>query len=183
MSKKLLRSIFTIQNHIYFTADITKSSVYNLNHEITSLNEKYKNIQNFILNPNPIYLHINTNGGDVPSGWTAVDFIKNSTIPIHTIVEGTCASAGTLMSVASEKRYMTKHARMLIHQLSSNIGGTFREMEDEMKYLKNDTFTTIDFYHKYSNLSKLEIREHLTHDNWWNYNTAKKYGFVDSEWR
>lgn len=176
-------SIFRRQNHIFFASPVTKNNVYTLNKEIHTLNKKYNEIKDYISTPKPIYLHINTGGGEVQAGWTAVDFIRNSVIPIHTIVEGGCASAGTLMSIVGKKRYMTRYARILIHQSSSDICGTFNQLEEEMKYLKDDMNETINFYHKYSKMSKSEIRNQLKHDHWWDFNTAKKNGLVDEEWK
>lgn len=180
--RSILNTIFRRQNHIYFATSVTKNNIYILNKEINILNKMYDDMKDYISQPNPIYLHLNTNGGDVQSGWTAVDFIRSSPVPIHTIVEGGCASAGTLMSIVGQKRYMTRYARMLIHQSSSSIEGTFRELEDEIKYLREDMNETIDFYHKYSKMSKTKIRNQLKHDHWWNFKTAKKHGFIDSEW-
>ena len=65
----------------------------------------------------PIYLHVNSFGGGVFAAFHAVDVIKQSAIPVHTIVEGATASAGTLMSCVGVKRYIRPHATMLIHQV------------------------------------------------------------------
>tara|TARA_B110000908_G_scaffold12629_1_gene14719 strand:- start:9564 stop:10205 length:642 start_codon:yes stop_codon:yes gene_type:complete len=179
--------VYSRNNHIYFLTQVNKDTVYALDKEINTLNKRFEDIQKkneeFIITPKPIYLHLNTNGGDIQSGWAAVTFIQNSKIPIHTVIEGGCASAGTIMSVVGTKRYMAKYARMLIHQLSADTYGNFAQLEDEMKYLKEDMKESVDFYHKYSRMSKNEIKEQLKHDHWWDFKTAQKYGFIDEEWK
>ena len=178
----ITKSIYTRRNHIYFLAPITKNSIFTLKDEIYNLNKKYEELQQYIKSPNPIYLHLNTEGGDVQAGWVGVSAIQNSKVPIHTIIEGECASAGTYMSVAGKKRYMTKYSRMLIHQISSNINGTYRELEDEIKGIKMDMNQSIDFYNKHTLMNKRDIREQLKHDRWWDIKTAQKNGFIDAEW-
>jgi ATP-dependent protease ClpP protease subunit len=46
-----------------------------------------------------IYLYINSYGGSVFAGFSAVDYIKNSEVPVTTIIDGCAASAATMMSV------------------------------------------------------------------------------------
>ena len=69
-----------------------------------------------------MFLHIQSYGGCVFSGFSSVDYIKRTKAPIHSIVEGCVALAATLMSVVADKRLMTEHSFMLIHQLSGVFG-------------------------------------------------------------
>ena len=84
------------------------------------------------MNASPIKLHINSYGGSVFAGLSAVDYILKSKVPVHTVIDGCAASAATLMSVVGTKRYMHKNACMLVHQLSGIMWGKFQEMKDDM---------------------------------------------------
>ena len=68
-----------------------------------------------------------------------LDFIKNSKIPVHTVVEGRVASAASMMSVVGKRRYMSRHSRILIHQLTGGFWGKMSELEDNMEDCKEAT--------------------------------------------
>ena len=73
--------------------------------------------------PPPINLHIQSSGGSLMNTYYIVDLIQSLETPVNTFIDGFAASAATLISVAGDKRYMTKNSLMLIHQLSSQNGG------------------------------------------------------------
>jgi ATP-dependent protease ClpP protease subunit len=103
-------------------------------------------------------------------------------MPIHTIIEGATASAGTLISVVGEKRYMTKNAFMLIHQLSSVCWGKMSEIEDEFENLQELTEKIKDIYSENTKIPKKELNKLLQHDLWLNSSKSLKYGLVDELW-
>jgi ATP-dependent protease ClpP protease subunit len=131
----------------------------------------------------PIYLHINSNGGEIFEAFNAIDVIQSCKVPIYTILEGATASAGTLMSVVGTKRYIRPSAYMLIHQLSSTCWGKMSEIEDEFKNLKELMDRIKDIYKKYSKIPKKELTDLLKHDLWLNSDKSLKYGLVDEIWR
>ena len=170
-------------NHIYFYAEVNRSNIFQLTTLIREAEANcLKIMHDFNLEELPIYLHINSFGGCVFNALTAIDVIQSCKIPIHTIIEGATASAGTLISIVGEKRYMRPNAYMLIHQLSSGHWGKMSELEDEhanntclMNKIKN-------LYKKHTSLSKKSLNEILKHDLWWDYDTCIKNGLVDEEW-
>ncbi len=180
--------VYTERNHIFFKTDVTRDSIDKLAQEIDHLNHKLLSLQrkatlgNFT--PKPIYLHITTNGGDLLSGFFAYDKIRASRIPISTIIEGGVASAGSLMSIAGSRRYMTPNSHLLIHQLRTGIIGTYEELVDEKTNCNQFMNKLVSLYHSNCNgcLSKTKIREILKRDIFWDTKTAIKNGFVDEEW-
>ncbi len=105
-------------NNIYFYTGVTKKSIFELNKKLATT-EKGLVITGITLDiPTPeIKLHINSGGGSLIDAFAAIDYIRKSKAPVHSIVEGQAASAATLMSVVASKRSITKHSVMLIHQL------------------------------------------------------------------
>tara|TARA_Y100000389_G_C17465724_1_gene525348 strand:- start:3782 stop:4474 length:693 start_codon:yes stop_codon:yes gene_type:complete len=170
-------------NHIYFYAGVTKTSVYKLNEKIVELNTEFEELQQsnpkITMTPEPIMLHINSYGGSVFAAFAAVDMIMQSKIPIHTIVEGATASSGTIMSVVGKKRYIRPHASMLIHQLSSWIGGKMTEVEESMENLEQMMQSIKDIYLEHTKLRGRKLDELLKHDLWWKPNVCLEYGLVD----
>ena len=179
--------VYSHDNHIYFYANVSKDTVYKLNDMIVKINQKYKEIKSknptVEVTPKPIYLHINSYGGGVFAAFAAIDFIKNSEIPVHTIIEGASASAATLISVVGAKRYMSKNASMLIHQLSSWAQGKMNELEDEFNNLEDMMEHIKSIYVDHTKLKKAELTKLLKHDRWWDFNKCKKYGLFDEEWK
>jgi len=119
-------------NHIYFNNDITSDSVFELCKEIRNVEMKIKTLSTTLnIDKNPIYLHITTNGGCIYSAFSVIDCIKTLSVPLYTIVDGFVASAGTLISLAGEKRYMCENAYMLIHELRGGVWGKMSEIDEE----------------------------------------------------
>ena len=49
--------------------------------------------------------------------WGLIDVILNSKTPIYTHCQGYAMSAGFLIFIAGNKRYMTKHSTLMCHQV------------------------------------------------------------------
>ena len=126
-----------------------------------------------------IRLHINSYGGSVFAGLSAVDYIINSRVPVETIIEGCAASAATLMSVVGNKRYIHKNACMLVHQLSGHMWGKFQEMEDDMHNSKMLMKKIKNIYRQYTKIPEDKMDEILKHDIWWDAEQCLEYGLVD----
>jgi len=180
--------VYTVKNHIYFKTDVTKESIEKLATEIDNLNSKLSNLERKSsmgkFTPKPIYLHITTNGGDLLAGFFGFDRIRSSKIPIKTIIEGSVASAGSILSIAGETRYMTPNSYLLIHQLRTGIIGTYEELVDEKNNCNQFMSRLVNLYHTHCNgkLTKTKIREILKRDVFWNMETAISHGLVDYVW-
>jgi ATP-dependent Clp endopeptidase proteolytic subunit ClpP len=184
MLKSLLNSkVDSIGNHIWFNDDVTGDSVSKLIKVINARNFLFEQKQREIfygkLEPKPLYLHINSDGGEIHEGMAAVDCIRNSKIPIYTIIEGRAASAATFMSIAGKKRYITENSVLLIHQLSSGMWGKMTELEDEHENNKFFMEKIYSIYSKYTTVPKKELKNIMKRDIWWDSEKALKYGFVD----
>ena len=181
------KRVSRIGNHIYFRAGVTKDSVGALNEHIVKLNKGFVDLQNdhpgVVMEPPPIMLHINSYGDSVFAGFWAVDLIKQSKLPVDTIVEGAAASCGTIMSVVGRKRYIRPTASMLIHQLSSWFGGKMTEIDDDYQNLDQMMKTIKQIYKEHTNMTGSQLDELLKHDVWWMSEKCLKLGLVDEVWQ
>lgn len=176
--------IYRKDNHIYFRSDINTSSIDKLGNLIDEYNSEYTILYNSYVNiaditPKPIYLHITSDGGCLFSGFMGSDMIRNSKIPIYTVVEGSVASAGTLLSIAGQQRYMTEHSYLLIHQLSSGSVGNYEQLSDSQENNTELMKRLKEVYFKYTHLTPKQINDSLKRDIYWNYDKSKKAGLVD----
>jgi len=170
-------------NHIYFHSEVDRDSIFELIFLIKEAEEE-SILTSFKLNIEevPIYLHINSFGGSIFAAFSAIDVIKACRVPIYTIIEGSTASAGTLISIVGKKRYIRPNAYMLIHQLSSSCWGKMSEIEDEFKNLQDLMEKIKEIYKEYTNIPKKELNELLKHDLWLDSKKCLKYGLVEEIW-
>ena len=168
------------QNRIYLYSGVTRPKVLKLNKGIFNLNVNMLSKAGPLeYEPPPIMLHINSYGGSVFAGLSAVDYILNSKVPVHTVIDGCAASAATLMSCVAEKRYMHRHACMLVHQLSGLMWGKFQEMQDDMQNSEMLMEKIKNIYRKHTKIPKKELDNILKHDIWWEAEKCLEYGLVD----
>lgn len=176
-----------IGSNIYFYAGVSKDSIAALNAHIVAMNEEFRKLQaanpSIEMVPGPIMLHINTYGGSLFAGFWAVDIIKQSKIPVDTVVEGATASCGTLMSVVGRKRYIRPTASMLIHQLNSWFGGKMTEIDDDYQNLEQMTKTIKRIYKEHTKLTDAQLVQVLEHDVWWMSEKCIETGLVDEVWK
>ena len=182
-SKKDDKKIERDNNHIYFYSEVNRDSIFELSTLIREAEEEsILTSHKLSIDKIPIYLHINSFGGCVFSAFAAIDTIKSCKVPIHSIIEGATASAGTLISIVAEKRYIQPNAHMLIHQLSAGCWGKMSEIEDEFQNLKDLMEKIKNFYKNNAEIPKKELTKILKHDLWLDSDKCLKYNLVDEIW-
>tara|TARA_Y100000816_G_scaffold291980_1_gene285264 strand:+ start:5568 stop:6365 length:798 start_codon:yes stop_codon:yes gene_type:complete len=172
--------ITVVRNNIYFYGDVSSQSCEELKNKMIEMdfNGKLFKIQYGTQSP-PINLHIQSTGGSLMDSLYIVDLIKSLDTPVNTYVDGYAASAASLMSVAGNKRYMTKNSMILIHQLSSGSEGKYAEMTDNMKNLQQLMAKVKAIYTDYTSIPFAQLDDILKHDLWLDAETCKRYGLVD----
>lgn len=176
--------IYSNFNHIYFNNDITTDTAFELNKELRNVQTKIKTISATLgIDIQPIYLHLTTDGGNIYSALSIVDCIESLTVPLYTVVDGFVASAGTLISIMGEKRYMTKNSYMLIHELRCGYWGKMSSIDEEVLNLRKLMRHITGIYLKRTTIDKTEIKEILKKDITWNYKECVKYGLVEEEYK
>ena len=170
----------TVNNRIYFYSGVTRPKILKLNKSIYTLNiNMLSKAVPLEYEPPPIKVHINSYGGSVFAGLAAVDYIKNSKVPVHSVIDGCAASAATLMSVVAERRFMHKNSCMLVHQLSGMMWGKFEEMKDDMQNSEMLMEKIKAIYKEHTKIPKKELDNLLKHDIWWESEKCLEYGLVD----
>tara|TARA_B110000858_G_C17549074_1_gene357158 strand:+ start:51 stop:680 length:630 start_codon:yes stop_codon:yes gene_type:complete len=172
--------IEVVDNHIYFYSDVSRKSVF-------TLNSCFKKASQYIMrnnyqqdsDKNFIYLHIFSDGGCVFSAFAIIDIIKNSKIPVVSIIEGCAASSATMISVSCHKKVIRESAFMLIHEISGGMFGKMSDYKDELKNMKALMKRCRKIYKKNTSLDLDNMKEQLKRDIWWGAKKCLKYGLVD----
>lgn len=172
-------------DHIYFYGDVTEKSTMDLNialqHLSMELSTNMLSTMHEVNSPQPIWLHINTFGGNLMDGFAVSDTINRikEMIPVVTIVEGCSMSAGSIISTSGSKRLMRGKSIMLIHQLSGGMWGKYEDMKQDVK--NSDLLMKImsDHYISTTKLTKVNLEAMLKKDMFLDAKTCLKLGLID----
>ncbi|MBC7464264.1 MAG: ATP-dependent Clp protease proteolytic subunit [Actinobacteria bacterium] len=128
-----------------------------------------------------IFLYINSPGGSVTAGMAIYDTMQYVNNDVATVGMGLAASMGQflLCAGAAGKRYATPHARIMMHQPSSGIGGTatdIRIQAEQIGFTKKKMAELIAFH---TGQTLETITADSDRDRWFTADEAKVYGFVD----
>ncbi|MBS0055834.1 ATP-dependent Clp protease proteolytic subunit [Yersinia sp. Marseille-Q3913] len=98
---------------IYYIGDVTEKSVTELISSIDEINANYPTLKH-------LYLYINSNGGDMDSGYMAYETVRSSRAPITTINSSMVASAATMFYCAAKERLAMPLSSFLLHPASAS---------------------------------------------------------------
>lgn len=181
----------TVDNRIYFYAEVTRQNVLRLNKNLREKSNQYVSDAQIRETDGtvPIYLHVNSYGGSIFAGLSCMDEILRCKVPVYTVVDGCAASAATLLTIVGRKRFIKPNSFMMIHQLWAWMFGKYTEFQDEMVNLDVLMEKIIAVYLDHTKVSEDELRVILDpkvgkkgvldHDLWWDAETSLKYGLVD----
>jgi ATP-dependent protease ClpP protease subunit len=181
-------TVESFDNHIYFYADVDTDRCLAMIKSIRDMDSKLRIERETRWvsddkSPHPIWLHIQSGGGDLYAGLAVADQLVGIQTPVYSIVEGLCASAATLISLSCQKRFIMPMGFMLIHQFKAGVWGTHEQFKDEMILQEMIMKVMIDFYMDHSRLNRDTVTEMLTHDTWFNAAKAIDAGLIDEIWK
>ncbi len=127
----------------------------------------------------PIHLHVQSGGGELLPALYTSDLIASLPLQVHTYVDGFCASAATLLTMAGDVRHMSKNSIFMIHQLSTTQSGKYNDLIQSLKNSDILMEKLIDVYMKKSNFDLQTLKQLLTLDKYLDAETCLKYGLID----
>ena len=124
----------TIGNELHFYGDITPENTLEFVEAFKKLEIHLLKQQADLIGYEPqIRVHIMSGGGDVYSGFALKNILEKSRVKVITIAQGSCCSAATFMFLGGSERRMGQNAYLLIHQISTEIWGEYKDLKNEMK--------------------------------------------------
>jgi len=172
-----------VKNRIYFYNDVERSTALDFNKSIRNMKNGLirRQVVEEMDDPGNIFVHINTFGGSVFAGIAMMDEILNvkEIVPVTTVIDGCCMSAGTFMSVVGTRRLINPHAFILVHQMSHGFWGKYEELVDWGKNSRKLMKMIKNIYCKHTKMSKSFISELLKRDLYLDAKECIKYGLVD----
>ena len=177
----LPRGVESDENRVYFYSNVGEKEVFELVKLLRALDVEMQALSLRLgIKEVPIELHIHSAGGDLFSGFAAIDTIQSLKSPIHTYVQGSVASAASLISTCGSKRFMYKNSLMLIHQISTSmVYGKYHEFLDEIENQNMLMDKVKLIYVDKTNLTEEQLDEMLQHDLWLTADQCLEHGLID----
>lgn len=134
--------------------------------------------------PEPIKLFINSHGGNLCDMWALVDIMLNSNTPIYTYCTGYAESAGFKIFLAGHKRYITKHATLMYHQLAAWPSGKYQDLHENQRELEWHQNAIEDYVCSRTKIKMSKLKEVREKKQDWNIHAqeAVKLGIADAIW-
>lgn len=177
MEYKILRKQKNLKRKIDEVKKVEKDSKDKINVGIEY--DDYEEQFEIKIEPKPINLYITSNGGLVYQVFGVIDTIRGMKVPVHTICKGFVASAGTLLSLAGKKRYITESSYMLIHELRAGHWGKFTYLSESLDNSKQLMEHIKNWYLSRTKMNAEELEEQLKKDVSWNAQMCLEKGLVD----
>ena len=178
---RIPRGIEVEENRIFFYCPIGDYEALELNRTIRRLDVEMQYLSHRLnCDPVPIHMHIHSPGGSLFAGLSVYDTIKNCKSSVHTYIDGSAASAATLISLAGTKKLMSKNSFMLIHQQHIDWTGKLDDFIDEIENQKSITEKIKGIYLEHTSMSEETLEELLTHELWLDSERCLELGLVDS---
>lgn len=128
-----------------------------------------------------IYLYINSPGGSVTAGMAIYDTMQYVKPDVVTVATGLAASMGQFLLSAGTKgkRYITPHARVLMHQPSGGAGGSATDIRINADLIIAMKHELAEITAAHTGHSIEQILADSDRDHWFSAAEALDYGFVD----
>ena len=138
-----------------------------------------KNLNN--ANGDDVTIRINSGGGSVFAGCDIYNMLMNYKQRANVIVEinGLCASIAGVIAMAGTTVRMSPSALFMIHNVSCNASGDYRDMEHTAETLKKANETIANAFKLKTGMEDKEIKKIMDHETWFTAQEAKEKGIID----
>lgn len=166
------------ERKILLNEDITDFVIERIVLQILKFNKEDKGLP--VEKRKPIYLYLNSCGGEIANGYAIIDAIQTSKTPVYGVVMAYAYSMGGLIILACHKKYAFKNSTILLHDGAMGAvtsGSKFKDiakfydtMNDRIKeFVVANSKMTPEFYD-----SKYEKEFYMYADK-----EAKELGIID----
>jgi ATP-dependent Clp protease, protease subunit len=133
-----------------------------------------------------VVVQISSGGGRCDESFGLYDYLRNASVSITTRVYGNCGSMAVILLLAGEKRYISKHSRIFLHEMTTTFAKetTYSLSEFRLSYESlcnhNDQYADIIRERLRKRMSKEEIYALMKAETYLSPQEALNRGFVDA---
>lgn len=160
---------------LYVNDLITDDIVDVISMNIIKFNQEDKNVP--ITERKPIIIYLNTPGGNISPGFSAIDTILSSKTPVYIVNLGICYSMGFLLFISGKKRFSLKNSTFLLHDGSDGMVASAAKAMDYMQFSEKQMNVRIKDHVLNHTTIPEKLYEEKYRIEWYMYpEEAKKYG-------
>ena len=163
---------FLKTRQILLSGEINKESAENFNKQLLIMESNNREL--------PVYVYIDSPGGDVSAGFAIYDMIRFVSCPVILIGNGLIASAAALilLSVPKERRVGLPDSEYLIHQPLSGMKGTATEIQIHAANLAKTKEKLNKIISEATGTDLEKVKTDTERDYWLNAEEALEYGLI-----
>lgn len=165
------------ERKIILNEEVNDGVIENVCLMIMKWNEEDKYIP--ALNRKPIFIYINTDGGDVLSGNQVLSTIATSETPVYTVGLAKCASMGCYILAAGHKRFCFENTVVLYHDGQTGYVSSSNKGKDIQKFYDNLEKRMTDFMVKHTSMTAEFLEDIKDREYYMFAEEAKEKGIVD----
>lgn len=158
--------------YIILYGEINEESAKEINTKLIAMSIK---------NPKkPIFLEINSTGGQVCDGIAIMNTIQ--TIPTHvvTVINGEACSMAGLISIVGDERVISPNSYWMGHPMEDAVMGTAKTIKDRGVYLEKLESDLRKVFSEKTKLNDTEFEQMLRGELWLNSQDCLAKGIVDT---
>ena len=131
----------------------------------------------------PIYIFINSPGGEITSGLLIYDLIQAAKSPVYMYCTGMAASMAAIILAGGQKgrRFILPHSKTMIHEplLSGGVGGSATSISNISNSILETKKLVNTILSKHTGKSIKEINKATSFDNYMNAEESVAFGICD----
>lgn len=137
---------------------------------------------NGVVGREPIYLEINSRGGETSAGYSIITAIENSNTPIIGYVTGSCMSMAVAIVTSCHYRMASEYSEFMIHDVYSGMQGKYSDLNSSLEYIERVRSNYNKVLTKYTNLEEDKVDELVSKnsDHYFSPFDARAMGIIDS---
>lgn len=171
--------IKVIGNELLFYGDVDRENTLEFVEKFKKLEiELLKKMAELVGYEPMIRVHIMSEGGDVYAGLNMMNVLERSRVKVVTIAQGACCSAATFVLLGGSERRMGRNAYLLIHQISTEMWGSFNDLKHELKSTDKLMKMLKDMYLSKTKIPESKFKSLMKKDIYLPPDKCLKYGIV-----
>ena len=154
-----------MSRNLYLAQQVDQESMNKISKSIIEIREndellkKFYPLFNLDYKPSPIILHVDSYGGAVYQCFGLLSIMKATGTYVDTIVTGCAMSCGFMIAIHGHHRKVHENATLMYHQVSSRVGGTAKDIEEEVIEVKRLQDKIEQMTKRYTNVTGKQLEK------------------------
>lgn len=131
----------------------------------------------------PIYIYINSHGGEINAGLYIYDVLQSMTIPVYMYCTGMAASMAALLLAGGQpgRRFILPHSKTMIHEplLTGGVGGSATSIRNISDSILETRKIVNGILVKHTGKTLKEVNKATSFDNYMNAEKSVEFGICD----